>query len=157
MKFAKATNKARGGFTLVEVLAALLFMALVIPVAVQGLRVASLAGEVARSKAQAARVAERVINESIASTNWNQSSQSGMVQEGVREFRWVLRNEVWNQGNTNVISTGSSSSGQLASGQPPVNQFAASQVPMNLLTVEVSYAVQNQDYSVRLSTLVNSQ
>ena len=157
MKSANATNNPVAGFTLVEVLAALLFMALVIPVAVQGLRVASLAGEVARSKAQATRVAERVLNESIVSTNWNQSSQSGTVLEGVREFRWVLRNDVWNQGNTNVITTGSSSSGQLASGQPPVNQFSASQISMNLLTVEVSYAVQNQDYSVRLSTLVNSQ
>jgi len=33
--------------------------------------------------------------------------------------------------------------------------FAASQVPMTLLTVEVVYPVQNQKYSVRLSTLVN--
>jgi type II secretory pathway pseudopilin PulG len=147
---------AASGFTLVEVLAALLFMAIVIPVAVQGLRVASLAGEVALRKAEAARVAERILNESIVSTNWNQSSQSGTVTEGIREFRWTLHNEVWNQANTNVIPSGSSGMGQLASGQPQVNQFTAGQVTMNVLTVEVLYAVQSQDYSVRLSTLVNS-
>ena len=35
----------QGGFTLAEVLAALLFMAIVIPTAVHGLRVASLAAD----------------------------------------------------------------------------------------------------------------
>ena len=52
-----ARDKRRhAGFTLVEVLAALLFMAIVIPVAVEGLRIASLAGQVAQRKSVAARV-----------------------------------------------------------------------------------------------------
>ena len=120
-----AARQPRAGFTLVEVLAALLFMAIVIPVAVQGLRVASLAGAVAEQKSAAARVAERVLAETIATTNWNQSAQSGSITEGNREFRWVLRNEEWQQN------------------------------PLRLLSVEVTYAVQNQDYSVRLSTVVD--
>src|SRR5262249_12358961 len=129
-------------------------MAIVIPMAVQALRIASLAGEVAQRKAEAARVAERMLNESVATTNWNVASQVGNVTEGTRQYRWTLHNEVWNQPNTNLLS-GSASSGHLAGGQPQVNQFAANQVTMNLLTVEVTYAVQDQDYSVRLSTLVN--
>ncbi len=115
------------GFTLAEVLAALMFMAIVIPVAVQGLRIASRAGEVAQRKDQAARVAERVLNEHIVMTNWNQSVQSGTLLEGGLQYRWTLRNELW------------------------------SQDAMQLLSVEVVYAVQNQDYSVRLSTLASSQ
>ncbi len=115
------------GFTLAEVLAALMFMAIVIPVAVQGLRIASRAGEVAQRKDQAARVAERVLNEHIVTTNWNQSVQSGTLLEGGLQYRWTLRNELW------------------------------SQDAMQLLSVEVVYAVQNQDYSVRLSTLASSQ
>jgi len=115
------------GFTLAEVLAALMFMAIVIPVAVQGLRIASRAGEVAQRKDQAARVAERVLNEHIVTTNWNQSVQSGTLLEGGLQYRWTLRNELW------------------------------SQDAMQLLSVEVVYAVQNQDYSVRLSTLTSSQ
>jgi type II secretory pathway pseudopilin PulG len=146
----------RGGFTLAEVLAALLFMAIVIPMAIQALRIASLAGEVAQRKSQAARVAERILNESIATTNWNVASQAGTVTEGSRDYRWSLRNEVWNQPNTNLLASSSASSGQLAGGQPQVNQFAANQITMNLLSVEVTYAVQDQDYSVRLSTLVNA-
>jgi type II secretory pathway pseudopilin PulG len=149
---------ACSGFTLAEVLAALLFMAIVIPVAVEGLHIASQAGEVAERKNEAARVAERILNESIAMTNTVQSSQSGTVVEGHREFRWTLQNETWSQTTTNpATALSSASSGQLASGQPMVNQSAANQIAMNLLSVEVSYAVQNRDYSVRLSTLVSAQ
>jgi len=144
-------------FTLAEVLAALLFMAIVIPVAVQGLHVASLAGEVGERKGEAARVAERILNEAIATTNWNQGSQSGTVFEGRREFRWSLQSQVWSQMTTNPATSTSSGSGQLVSAQPMVNQSAASQISMDLLSVEVTYAVQGQDYSVRLSTLVNPQ
>jgi type II secretory pathway pseudopilin PulG len=159
MNCAKSSNNraATSGFTLAEVLAALLFMAIVIPVAVQGLLIAAKAGEVAQRKGEAARVAERILNENIVTTNWNQSSQSGTIDEGIHEFKWVLRNEIWSQGETNVMNASSSATGEIAGAQPPVDQSAASQITMSLLTVEVTYAVQNQDYSVRLSTLVAPQ
>lgn len=117
---------AASGFTLAEVLAALLFMAIVIPVAVQGLRVASLAGEVAERKGAAARIAERILNENIVTTNWNTSVQTGTVEEGGRQFRWTLRNEPWSQDT------------------------------MQLLSIEVAFAAQDKDCSVRMSTLVSS-
>ena len=144
-------------FTLAEVLAALLFMAIVIPVAVEGLHIASQAGEVAQRKNQAARVAERILNENLVITNSTLSSQSGTVTEGRRDFRWTLQSEPWSQLTTNQPSTTSSSSGQLAGGQPMVNASAASQVTMNLVSVEVTYSVQDRDYSVRLSTLTSQQ
>src|SRR3989442_13967173 len=68
---------ARSAFTLAEVLAALAFMAIVIPVAIQGLRVAGQAGEVAMCKDQVARIADQIINKSIASTNWSTSRKNG--------------------------------------------------------------------------------
>ncbi len=113
-------------FTLAEVLAALVFMAIVIPVAVQGLRIASLAGEMATRKSDAARVAERVLIESIITTNWNKSSLSGVLTEGTHQFRWAIRNDPWTQ------------------------------EPIRLLTVQVAFAVQNKNYDVRLSTLVDN-
>ena len=101
MKFAatkrSASRNAASAFTLAEVLAALLFMAIVIPVAMQGLRISSRAGELADRKREAARVAERVLNESIVTTNWNKSATSGTVQEGDREYRWSLRTESWSR------------------------------------------------------------
>jgi hypothetical protein len=145
------------GFTLAEVLAALLFMAIVVPVSVQALRIATLAGEVAHRKEQAARIAERVLNENIVRTNWGQSGQSGKAMEGFREFEWQLQVEPWNQLVTNQVPLVSSAGGLISAGQPPVNQSAADQVILSLLTVEVKYPVQGQEYTVRLSTLVDSQ
>ena len=117
---------ARGGFTLAEVLAALVFMAIVIPVAVQGLRVANLAGQVGERKAVAIRVAERALNELVVTRQWQTSAQNGSTQEGPVQYRWVMRLEPWNQG------------------------------ALRLLTVQVTFPVQGQDYDVRLSTLVDT-
>lgn len=117
----------RAGFTLAEVLAALLFMAIVIPVAVQGLRVATLAGEVADRKGRAARLAERLLNESLITTNWNRSFQSGTLVERDREYRWTLRSDNWSRNGS---------------------QYAPRQ-----LTVEVVYPIQGRDYTLSLSTL----
>jgi len=128
---ASRRNRASAGFTLAEVLAALLFMAIVIPVAVGGLQIASRAGVVAQRKGEAVRVAERLLNESIVTTNRSQSVQNGTLTEGAREFRYTLRPDSW---------------------PPDMNQAAP-----RLLSVEVTYAVQGQDYSVRLYTLSNSQ
>ena len=155
MRPACRAERSRRAFTLAEVLAALLFMAIVIPVAVEGLRVASLAGAVAVRKGQATQLAERLLAESIVLTNWGQSGQSGTVTEGNRLFRWNLRSETWNQPATNRAMA--SGGGMMAGSQPTVDATTASQVTMNLVSIEVTFAVQNRDYAVRLGTLVNSQ
>ena len=124
----RGVERRRAAFTLVEVLAALLFMAIVIPAAVQGLRLANLAGQVAGRKTVAARHAERLLNEAVVTQAWKQSAQSGTIQDGGFIYRWQVRNENWYQ------------------------------EPMRAVSVLVMYAVQGRDYDVRLSTLVdNSQ
>jgi hypothetical protein len=130
LPIANCRNLALGNesaFTLAEVLAALLFLAIVIPTAVEALHVASLAGEVAARKAAAARVADRVLNESLVTTNWMGGMQSGTVTEGILDFRWKLTSQSWPQDS------------------------------MQLLTSEVTYSAQGKDYSVKLSTLANLQ
>ena len=106
-----------------EVLAALLFLAIVIPTAVQALHVATLTGEVAARKSVAARVADRVLNESIVMTNWTSGSQNGTVTEGAVDYRWSLTSQTWPHDS------------------------------MQLLTVEVKYPAQGRDFSVKMSTL----
>ena len=129
MKFATLTNnrRATAGFTLAEILAALLFLAIVIPAAVEALHVASLAGTVSARKGGAARVADRVLNECIVLTNWKGAAQRGTVTEGAQEFRWTLSRQNWTTD------------------------------PMQLLTVEVTFSAQGRDYSVKLSTLADSE
>src|SRR5208282_4180032 len=117
-----ATNRSCAAFTLAEVLAAMLFLAIVIPAAVEALHVASLAGEVAARKGAAARIADRILNESIVTTNWNTGSQNGTTAEGAGEFRWKLNSQNW-----------------------PVDTTAA----MRLLTAEVTFSAQGHDYSVQ--------
>ena len=121
-----ATKRRKAGFTLAEALAALAFLAIVIPVAVEGLRVANQAGQVADRKAAAARVADRVLNEMLVTKQWQQASSSGNVREGRLNYQWRLLNEAWEQDS------------------------------LKLLTVLVTYSVQGQDYDVRLSTVVDA-
>ena len=106
---------------------ALLFLAIVIPVAIKAISAASLAGEVAARKGAAARIADRILNESIVLTNWNNGVQNGTAREGVLDFHWTLTSQAWPQDT------------------------------MQLLTAEVTYQAQGKDYSVKLSTLANPQ
>ena len=117
---------AQAGFTLVEALAAVAFLAILVPVAVDGLRVANLAGQVAERKMQAARIGDRILHNLIATGQWQQAANSGTVTEDDREFRWQIRSTTWNKD------------------------------AMRLLTLTVSYGVQGKDYTIQVSTLADS-
>ena len=121
-----ATRTSCAAFTLAEVLAAMLFLAIVIPVAVEALHVSSLAGEVAARKGAAGRIADRILNESLVTTTWSGGQQNGTVTEGTLDFRWTLTSQNWPQDS------------------------------MQMLTAEVKFLAQGKDYSVKLSTLAGS-
>ena len=124
-------------FTLAEVLAAMLFLAIVIPVAVEALHISSLAGEVAARKGAAARIADRVLNESLVTTNWTGSAQNGTVSEGAIDYRWTLSVQSWPQAQNSASSLNS-------------------RISMEMLTAQVTFQAQGKDYSVKLNTLANS-
>lgn len=132
MKLQPATSRSRGArrlgaFTLAEVLAALTFMAVVIPVAIEGLRVANRAGVVAQRKTVAARIAERVLNESLVGSQTQSAGRNGTVQESGIDYRWTVRQTIWPED------------------------------AMRLVTAEVLYNVQGQEHDVRVSTLVGNE
>ena len=133
MKFKLANQRSpgaertRAGFTLAEVLAALLFMAIVIPVAMRGLLIASRAGSVSERKAVGARIAERKLNELLVTRQWQSAAQKGTVQEGLQSYPWRLQSESWSEDGA-----------------------------MRLITVHVDVPVQGQDYDVHVSTLVDA-
>lgn len=126
MSPSSAGDRRRAGFTLAEALAAMAFLAIVIPVAVKAIQVANLAGQVAERKSVAARVADRLMNEMVVTGQWKQSASSGVAEEGARQFRWNLQSRSWDKDT------------------------------LRLLTMQVTYQVQGKDYDVRLSTLVDS-
>jgi hypothetical protein len=105
------------------VLAALVFMAIVIPVAVEAVRVAARVGEVGERKAAAARIADRVMNELLVTDGLQQTSQNGSIEEGTRHYDWSMSSEQW------------------------------SEDAMSLVTVTVVFTVQGDDFDVSVSTL----
>ena len=120
--FAKRSRSS--AFTFAEVLAALVFMAIVIPVAMQGLQIANRAGVVAERKDTAIQLADRLLNEIVVTTNWSNVGQRGVLRQNGREFQWRMLNEPWTE------------------------------TALRLISVEVTYVVQSREYRVLLSTLV---
>ena len=109
-------------------LAAMLFMAIVIPVALQGLRIASRAGAVACRKGVAVQLAESKLNELIVTGQWHNSGQGGPCGPQWPGYQWTVKNETWG-GDTSLNN-------------------------LRLITVEVTYPVQGQNYNVHLSTVL---
>lgn len=115
-----------GGFTLAEVLAALMLMAILVPVALHGITVASRAGILGQRKAVAMRIAERVLDEQIVSGLVGSSTPYGTIVEGNVSYPWTIKSDAW--------------AGDTASS-------------MNLVTVRVEFNVQGNTYDVAASTL----
>ncbi len=129
MRFTPSSHvkRARAAFTLAEVLAALLFMAIVIPVALEGLRIASLAAQVGERKAVAARVADRVLSEMTLTGALPGGNNNGTITEGVHEYQWTVESAVWVEDNT-----------------------------FQETVVRVVYFVQGREYQVSMSTLTTA-
>ena len=119
----RANKHLRRGFTMAEVLAALLLMAIIVPVAMQGVQIASRAGTLGQRKAAAMRVAERVLNELIATDGLTQSTGSGTAAEGDQTYAWTMQTETWPED------------------------------AMNVVTVRVVFNVQGNNYNVSLSSI----
>lgn len=113
----------RFGFTLAEVLAALTLMAIVIPVAMEGMSIASRAGSLGQRKTVATRVAQRVLSELIATGQIVSSGQSGTASEDTQHFDWRMETEAW------------------------------SVDALELVTVTVSFQLQGSPFEVSVSTL----
>ena len=87
-----------------QVLAALLFMAIVIPVAMHGVSVASRAGILGQRKATAMRVAERLLDELIVTDQVNSGATNGSIVEGDTTYPWTVRSEDWPEGEMTQVT-----------------------------------------------------
>ena len=115
-------------FTLVEILAALLFLALTVPAIVEALSVANRASVVAERGALAGELAQNKLNEFLVGDVWQSPPfTSGDFEGAYPGYRWEMTTEAW---------TGD-----------PVN------TGMTQLNVTVFYTVQGIERNARLSTL----
>jgi len=116
-------NKA---FTLVEVLAALLMMAIIVPIAMQGMGVVSRAAVLGQHKTTVMRVAERVLNEQLSVVAEGQpipTSASGTQADGDTNYAWTMQTTPWARDS------------------------------MTQMTVRITFIVQGNSYEMSLSTL----
>ncbi|CAN5557208.1 hypothetical protein BH10PLA1_BH10PLA1_19490 [soil metagenome] len=114
-------------FTLVEVLAALLLIAIVLPVVMQGLSLATNAAGSAKRRTEAAGLAESKLNELVATGSWQTGNLSGDFAPDWPEYRW----------EANLKTYDSDSSGQ----------------SVQELDLRVIWTQRSRDESVALSTL----
>jgi type II secretory pathway pseudopilin PulG len=122
----EALPRSRGAFTLAEVLAALVLMAIVIPVALEGMSVVSRAAILGQRKVAAMRVAERVLNEQLVLLSQGQqveNSASGVETDAGMDYPWALQSETW------------------------------SRDAMTQLTVRVTFTMRGAQYEIKASTL----
>jgi type II secretion system protein I len=128
MRFFPQTDRIRHrrGFTLAEVLAAMALMAIVIPVAIDGMSAISRTAVLGQRKVAAMRVAERVLNEQMSLVTQGQAipnSGNGVETEGDTSYQWTMQSEQWSQDS------------------------------MTQLTVRVTFLVRGLSYQMSASTL----
>ena len=89
-----AGRRAVGGFTLVEVLASIAMIAVLLPVILYAASLASSAASVARSRTQAAALAQRKLDELL--TVGPLTANSGDFGDRWPEYQWSAAVEPWN-------------------------------------------------------------
>ena len=124
MRYRDADIIRKRGFTLVETLAAMLFMAILIPVAMQGVMVANRTGIVAERKRVAAQLADQILTNAVVTEEWRNGSQQGDFGNDWPGYNWTLEDAAWDVD------------------------------ALRILSVKVEYEVQGKIYEVILSTLV---
>ncbi len=117
-------GRSQRGFTFAEVLAAMVFMAILLPVVMQGLVLANRASVVGERKRTAVHLANSFLTELIATEQWRYAGNRGNFGPGYEQYEWELVQSGWPQDD------------------------------MQQLTLFVSYPVQGQQHRINLTTLV---
>lgn len=123
------TSKSRdsqSGFTFAEVLAAMVFLGVLVPVVIEGLTLSNRAAVVAERKTVATQLAANKLNEIVVTQAWSETNASGDFGLLWPGYTWEIQSLSWSEGE------------------------------LTELTVVVSYEVQGQPYFVRLATLVDT-
>jgi prepilin-type N-terminal cleavage/methylation domain-containing protein len=84
-------RRAHRGFTLVEVLISLLLLAVVLPVAMDGVSLSLRAAEEAKFKSQASSLARAKLSELQAQNQWDLQKMSGDFGAGYPQYRWTAQ------------------------------------------------------------------
>ncbi|MDF3130479.1 hypothetical protein P0Y35_14830 [Kiritimatiellaeota bacterium B1221] len=117
----------RNGFTFAEILAAMLFLAVLVPVLSQAVGLASRLSSASVRREAAVRIAENLLEEAVATGEWHSSDNTDEITENGTTYTWERINTVWTESG------------------------------MNAVTVTVTFPLQGQEQQVELSTLVEDE
>jgi general secretion pathway protein I len=90
----RTRNKRTAGFTLIEVLAAMLLIAIALPAIMRGISMAGSAATISRQRTEAAGLAEAQLNQMIADETW----QSGVLAGDFAtypDYHWRAQLQSW--------------------------------------------------------------
>jgi Tfp pilus assembly protein PilV len=132
-----ADRNSASAFTFVEVFAAMLFLAILVPAIVEALNISSKAADTADRGAIAGELAENKLNELIVEqtsqeaqgqTSQTTSNTSGDFGTDYPGFTWTMNQQQWTQDTVNTVTE---------------------------MDMEVSYPVQGVQRSFKLTTLIS--
>ena len=97
-----ARSGRRGGFTLIEALAAIMVMIIVLPVLLRGFGIAGAIATHARQRADATALAQSKLDEIIATQSWQTGMPSGDEKVGVYTYHYAPTLTDWDSGEVGV-------------------------------------------------------
>lgn len=119
-------NRTARAFTFVEILAALFFLAILIPAIMGAITISTKAGETAEREAIAAELAQNKLSELSLDDAWMSADMSGNFGDDWPGLHWEAEHATWDYD------------------------------AMELLTVRAYYTVRGREEKVQLSTLVGT-
>jgi type II secretion system protein I len=96
----RRTNGARPAFTLIEVLATMVLLGIVLPVAMRGVSMALAAAEYSRHTAEASSLAQQKLSELVTLGPTSSTGNSGDFGADHPEFHWTLQTQSKDYGLT---------------------------------------------------------
>ena len=92
------------GFTLVEVLATIVLMTIVLPVAMHGVSLCLASAQSARQRTEAAGLAESKLNELLATGDWQYGLLSGDFGDAWPQYTWSGATGAWEDASLQELS-----------------------------------------------------
>ena len=94
--------RRRSGFTLVEVLVTLMFLAISLPAIMQGISLATKVGAQTVRRTEAAGLAQSKLAEIVGTEEWQTGNLSGDFGSDWPAFRWEATVQPWAQDTTSA-------------------------------------------------------
>jgi general secretion pathway protein I len=94
--------RRRGGFTLIEVIATMLLIAIVLPAVMKGVAAVSVTANTTRHRSEASGLAEAKLNELVVSNEWQNGVLSGDFGTDWPEYKWQATVQAWPLDSTNA-------------------------------------------------------